>query len=393
MWSWTPNILASGTLPIAIDLGSMGARLLQLRSSRRGLHILAAARVESVAATSEPTPERLDELAAAIQRKVSAGGFRGSRCVLSIDDRWLRVRSVRHPRMSEAELDSVIRLDAASRLGFPEDDTPEIGWLLAGEVGQGSELRDELIVMGASSQAMERVVSAFSAVGLHPVAIEPGFLANARAFNRTLRRADDRARAKLIVDVGWTTTKVIIIRGQEIAFYKSIEVGGKQMAAKASERLGLSAETIADLRRRRFEGDTSIDPRVDRAIFEAARPIIDDIAQEVALCLRYYSVTFRGVRPDECVLVGGEAREPRFAELIAGVLQIEAALGRPFHGLDAAEAVGLTDRRSLGAEWSVATGLALRYAEKPSKHPRSARSGRRADVPRPTASAAQREAA
>lgn len=363
MSSILSSIFTRGALPVGIDLGPSGARLLQFQRRRAKLSVRCAAKIDFAMSESiENDQAATDRLAGEIARRVESGGFAGSRCVLSIDDRWLRVRSIRVPRMNDEELDRAVRLDAANRLGFNEGQECEIDWLRAGEVIQGSDVREEVILAGAKREPIERLVYALAARGLRPLAVEPGFVACARAYSRMLRRTQDQGVTRLILDIGRKISSVMVIRGVTVAFYKPVEIGGEMMTFRAAERLGLEPATIAELREQRMKSDGAVDPKVDRAIYEAVRPVLGDLAQELALCQRYYSVTFRGSRPEMCIVTGNGAREPHLTEMIAEALHLPTEVGRPFEGLDASALSPAPNERYGAAEWSAAAGLALRFA-------------------------------
>lgn len=353
-----------GSLPIGVDLGAGGVKLAQLRSRAGGLEVQALARIDLPALGRRPDdPDRLDALIDMIARKVQSGGFSGRRLAISLDDRMIRTRSVRQPRMPLTELDAAAKIDAPGRLGFGDPDSCEIGWLLAGEVRQGDDVRDEVIYVGAERQPIERLVYGLAGLGLRPMSIEPGFTACTRCFTRTLRRAADQSVVQLIVDIGLETTGVILTRGSSVAFYKQLEIGGAAFTRAASERLGLEPATVDDLRRRRMVPDTAgssgVDPKVDRALYDAVRPLMGDLAHEVSLCLRYYSVTFRGAKPERCILGGGEAAEPRLAECLQDSLHVSTGVGRPLDDMNPG-ARASTRVRGSGAEWAISVGLSLR---------------------------------
>lgn len=356
--------LQLGCLPIGVDIGAGGVKLAQLKPRGGGLEVNALARIDLPAGGVRPDdPGRLDALVELIARKVQSGGFSGKRCAISLDDRMVRTRSVRQPRMPLNELDAAARLDAPGRLGYPDGDSCEVGWLLAGEVRQNDDIRDEVIYVGSERQPIERLVYALSGAGLRPMSIEPGFTACTRCFTRSLRRAADQSTVQLIVDIGLETTGVILTRGRSVAFYKQLEMGGAALTRAASERLGLEPATVDDLRRRRMQpdagGSAGVDPKVDRALYDAVRPLMGDLAHEVSLCVRYYSVTFRGAKPERCILAGGEAAEPRLAECFQDALHLSTGVGRPLEELTSPNRTNARVRGS-GAEWATSVGLSLR---------------------------------
>jgi Tfp pilus assembly PilM family ATPase len=138
-----------------------------------------------------------------------------------------------------------------------------------------------------------------------------------------------------------------------------------------------------------------IDARVDRAMYDAVRPLMGDLAHEVSLCLRYYSVTFRGAKPEGCVLSGGEASEPKLVEAFKESLRIACDVGRPLDGVRTEGLGAGTAVRGTGAEWGVAMGLSLRPRESARAQRRAAQERRTGEAPTPVpvADAHRREAA
>jgi Tfp pilus assembly PilM family ATPase len=140
-----------------------------------------------------------------------------------------------------------------------------------------------------------------------------------------------------------------------------------------AEHLDLSVDDAARLRRRLTSPESESDEgeplfgstrreSVQRAAYEAVRSVVSDLAKEIGLCLRYYSVTFRGARPTALVLVGGEAHEPQLAKVIAEQLEIDVAVADPLTGIDLSSADIAIERRGTLPEWSTAAGLALRWS-------------------------------
>ncbi len=355
------RFIHSVPLPIGVDLGASGAKLVQMRWTRGSLSLLAALRVEA-SADAQNEEEAFDSVVKGVARRVDAGRFVGRRCVISLPDSMLRVRSVRMPRMTDEETDSAVRLDGLERLGF-EDEPAEIGWVRAGEVRQGDEVRDEVILVGAPRQRIEHIVDSIALAGLTPVAVEPSFLAVARVLGRQFRRQADQRHVRLAIDVGWRSTGITVLRGDRVAFFKQVDWGGERLDLAAADALGLAPGTVAEIRRQRLGsgGDSNIDPRVERAVYDAVRPLLGELAHEVTLCLRYYLVTFRGDKPECALVVGGEADEPRLAEVIGEATGIETRVARPLEGVDLTNAsLGGADRRGTMVQWAVAAGLSLR---------------------------------
>jgi type IV pilus assembly protein PilM len=93
------------------------------------------------------------------------------------------------------------------------------------------------------------------------------------------------------------------------------------------------------------------DPYMARRIHQATRPVVDKLMGELAMCVRYHSVTFRGQPLERLVLGGGEA-SAQLLEVFQKRLGCE--LSDPLRLFQTA-----VNRGRLG-QWDVAAGLALR---------------------------------
>lgn len=362
------------TNPIGVDVGASSVKLLQLRHGRAGTHVLAAARV----AFEEPLPDSPEErrriIGDAVRSALTMAPFHGRTCVSSMLASDLLIRAARLPRLSDEELTKAAHWEAADRFAVELNDI-QVDWVRAGEIVQGDDSRDEVILIAARREVVNSHLDALIDCRLLPLAVEIPPAANIRILNRMLRRDVDRSVVRMIIDVGATETSVVITRGQEIAFLKPISIGGREMTASVAKALDLDPAAAAQLRFQRMTANDTgsraeIDDRVDRAVFEAVRPQMHDIAQETALCLRYYSVTFRGVRPELVLVVGGDGAEPGLCQVLEETLNISTELGKPLDGIDVSSVtLGVDRRRSSWPEWSVAAGLSLRGGDRVARAP------------------------
>ncbi len=359
------KMLQKRNYAIGLEAGPDCVRLLQVRRGSGGLEVRGAVDIPLGGSRYKDGLEWARAVTQALGSRVDLSAFSGRRCVVGIADDWVRARSMRQPKMPVGEIDRAIALDAASRLGFGEDEACEFGWVRAGEVRQGQDTRDEIIIAGASGGMLETLVYGIAAAGLRPIAVEPGFLASARAMSQKHRRAGDQGDVRVVVDVGQYSTGVMVLRGNTVAFYKPIELGGKMMRDAAADRLGQEADAVETIRQRRMRGGgVEVDSRVDRALFEAARAILGELATEVGRCARYYGVTFRGTRVSSCQVIGSEAREPQLCRFIEDAVNVPTEVGDPL-GMSQGSRWASVIRH--GCEWSAALGLSLRSGESRSR--------------------------
>jgi type IV pilus assembly protein PilM len=201
---------------------------------------------------------------------------------------------------------------------------------------------------------LERSLEIIERAGLKPVAVDVEPAALLRGYARQFRRDEDRELRTLLVHVGHARTMVVIAQGDDILFLKYIDVGGRQFDEAVARRLEmLPAEATA---LRKHNGDRRADqqdPEVARGVADGVRPVVERLANELSMCVRYHSVTFRGQPLVRLLLGGGEATQP-LLDALSPRLNLKCELSDPLRGYTAALPPGRK------GQWDVAAGLALR---------------------------------
>ncbi|MCK4623795.1 MAG: pilus assembly protein PilM [Phycisphaerae bacterium] len=372
---------------IGLDVGANSIRMLQFATVRERPFVVAAAarHLPEDAIGSDADPQKRRQLVVENAREMLEGGVFHARNVVScVRADEIGVKNVRLPHMPDNELASAVVWECQERFGF-EVASDRVHYIRAGEVRQGVETRDEVILMAVPDDTICRHLEMLSGMHLNPAHIDAEPTALFRAYQRFLRRADDESVVTVIVDIGLSCTKVIVARGRTILLIKTIDIAGRKFNESVAEELNMSYSEAASLRRRIFEsgqadfvaGDDNDAPHrnslTDRAkptsemeeklewsVFDAIREQIETLAREISLCLRYCSVTFRGLRPTTITLTGGEAYDQHLVNSLNEYLDCECVIGQPLWGIDLGGVEMGSDRRGELTEWSVAAGLALR---------------------------------
>ncbi len=339
--------------PIGVDIGSRAVKLLQLERDRSDVR--AAARWDLSVADSS-TPEEHDQAVvdALIQAR-HGRDFRGREAVFSIGGRELFVQNIRVAQAAGDELQKIVHFEAAGRLPFKRDEA-EIRYLEAADVRQGETIRREVILLACQRVVVQRILRIAHQAGLVPAAIDVEPTALLRSYAKQFRRDEDQQARMLVVNIGASNTSVVVARGSDAMFVKYVDVGGRHMDEAVSQHLKLAPADAASLRR--HNGDRRADqrdPEVTRSVAEALRGVLEQLATELSMCIRYYSVTFRGQPLSRIVLGGGEATS-HLVEWLAARLELPCELGNPLRSFSHVPS-GRT------SQWDVAAGLALKVVE------------------------------
>jgi type IV pilus assembly protein PilM len=331
-----------------------------LQLSREGDHHVALA-ADSRTLGREMSPEAGDTYHQAVSNAVrdmlSSGKFQGRHAVSCLPAASLIYKNIRLPKMPHDELAAAVGWEASERLKL-SGDAMNVQFFDAGEVHQGQDTRQEVIILAAPKTFIDDHIRSLKSCDLELDAIDvvPGALARCLALSSPDH--DQDASVRFVIDVGYAGTKVLITNGQRICFFRLIEIGGRHMDEALASSLQLPIAAAAEVRLGWINGES--DTGGEARIVSALGPIVEDLSREINLCLRYYSVTFRGRRPEGALVVGGESRSAWLSDRLCEDIGLKPATENPIASLDLApiqDDVGGPDK---WISWIVAAGLSLR---------------------------------
>lgn len=379
MVSW--NLKNRSPRPIGLDIGHNSVKMIQLTVSGGQLGVLAADKVRIDPNVNGDQQARRGTVVSVIKQMLAKGNFRGRNVVSCLPNDKLKITSLRIGETEFDQIEQVVRKEAVQRFGL-DPDKDAVDYVVAGSVRQGDEIKNELILFAADDETIRGHITMLEEAGLRPVAIDtvPGALF--RGFERWQRRQEDKERTVVFVDVGSQFTTVVFGRGGEISFVKQIQIGGERFSREVAEKLGISVVEAERLREKlraekasipaksdsTEETDAGEEPTLDastrQVMVDAISSVAEELAREVSLCLRYFTVTFRGKRVERAVFSGGEAYENILLNVVRRQLTVEIEVAQPLRGFDISserESINLdSDRRGLLCEWAVAVGLGLK---------------------------------
>jgi type IV pilus assembly protein PilM len=191
-------------------------------------------------------------------------------------------------------------------------------------------------------------------LGLRVGAIDLGPCAMYRGLRRTGEVPGTTGGLAAMLDMGHAGSQFTVMRGEELVFYKHIEIGGKAINAAVATKLGITVEEALQMRVRMEAQNAEEAAPLSQALTDAMRVPLEELARELDLCLRYYVVTFRGARPDAIVVGGRQADSPQVRETLATALGLAVEEAQPLRGV---ENLGDAARPDRSGEWAVAAGL------------------------------------
>lgn len=254
--------------------------------------------------TDPALPTYHTETSRAVASAMRRVKFAGKHSVSALPMVMLQSKTLRLPPMPEEDLVQAVAWEAAERFQIGEDQT--IQHYSAGEVRQGNEIRQEVILLSAERATMYDHASAMKQAGLIPIAIDATGAALARLLG-------NEQGSTLIVDLSEGVAEIVGTRGKQVIFDKPVTL-------------------------------TQDADEIDAAA----------LARELGLCLRYLSVTFGVHKPDAAWLCGRGANVNLAAKLSDALpVMIEPVAQAP-------ALQGIHFPVNNPSPWLVPIGLALR---------------------------------
>jgi type IV pilus assembly protein PilM len=351
--------------PIGIDISHDVVRLVQLcRHPMGGLSVNAAVRRPIALSTPATPAARLKATTEAIAAALSMNEFNGRTAALSLPSELVHTRTA---RLAATPIAGGPIPDALQAIFDIHLANSTLRLIHAGPVRHSPPDGEEVIALAVSDDELGEFTQAIHDCGVRPVSMETRMLSAHRAATRS---GDDvPATALLEIDGDWA--RLLIARGNSVSFLKNIPVSVGELIATLAKTLSISVEEARELRQRTLrtnagQADDPHDP-VRRAVADAGRAQMQLLASEVARCLRYHAVTFRGRQPASLIICGNEADDSQLNKLLTAHTGIPVTRLDPFHNIDTS-VMRAIDRAENRSEWGVALGLALRSVDCPAIH-------------------------
>jgi type IV pilus assembly protein PilM len=346
--------------------------MIQLAGNGEQVTVHAADKICIDGDTNGDAEERRRIVISAIKQMLTRSNFHGKSVVSCLPNDKLKITSLRLAEAEMGETEQSLRKEVSHRFGL-NSDRDLINFLVAGSTRQGDEIRKELILFAAADETIKGHIDMLEEARLRPVAIDTVPCALFRSFERLLRRQEDRERTVVFVDLGSRFTTVVFGCGGEISFVKQMQLGGEKFNHEIAAKLGVSvkeAETLREnLRRERSasaahlknrRNEDHIDALTRQAVVDAIGSVAQELAREISLCFRYYTVTFRGKRVEQAVFSGGEAHEGILLDVLRRQLAVEIEVAQPLKGFDMTNVKFDACKRGSLCDWAVAVGLSLK---------------------------------
>jgi type IV pilus assembly protein PilM len=167
--------------------------------------------------------------------------------VLALPAASMFIQHLRMPKLDEGEMKKALPFEAAGKLPI-DPSFALMRHVVAGEVYQDQEQKNEVVLMAASRELVNQLLSAASKAKLDVIGmnVEPKALVD--CFGHVYRRKTDTELTTLFVDIGAAASRAVVARGSQILFGRVIPVGGDHFSRAVAAATKMSLDDAKVLR-------------------------------------------------------------------------------------------------------------------------------------------------
>lgn len=363
------------TSVVGLDIGSTGVRGVELTANGKNKPTLVRSYEIPLPPGAVVRGEVVDSdaVSTALKRLWSLGGFKSKKVVLGTGNQGVIVRDLSVPKMSMRHIRESLPFHVQGTLQLQLNDSIlDFYPTSEGESEQGPVING-LLVAAEKSEIIGNV-TAVEKAGLTPVEVD----LIPFALNRLLVSRPHMKGTIALIDIGGTTTSIIISRDGVPWFVRIIPTGGDDLTQALVEGLGIDARAAEELKLSLSLGDHETEEAnstivkckcakcvADEPFLYDARSaeILHAVTNELLGSLRSTVNYFNNTRPQDPVqqilLTGGGSLLKGVAGALSELTHVPVEIADPF------DAVALPHKKNakkiqLDGSIAVALGLALR---------------------------------
>ncbi|HVT82354.1 MAG TPA: pilus assembly protein PilM, partial [Phycisphaerae bacterium] len=271
MLSLVQNWFAPRANPIGVDFGSDCLRLAQVQLSGNEYRLLAAASADVPNHVRHDPQARLAFFVETVRDLLAQSNFHGRQAVLALPASSMHIQHLRLAKMDENETKKALPWEARGKLPI-DPSLALLRHLIAGEVYQDQEPKNEVIVMAAARDFINQLLASAVKARLDVIGMNVEPKAVVDCFGHVYRRKTDAEVTSCFLDIGATASRAFIARCGHIFFARVIPIGGDHFNKAVAHALRISLEQAKLLRIQLCAADPASETRREKVAMSTPEP-------------------------------------------------------------------------------------------------------------------------
>ena len=348
--------MAKGRNCIGLDIGSSAVKMTVLKSTKRGLRLVAFDHAKL-------PPETIVDgalmnsavVADAIAELLGRNKIRSKETALSVSGNTVIVKKIRLPLMTQEELEESIQWEAEQHIPFDIQDV-FIGFeVVAPKTEQGQM---DVVLVAAKKEMINDYTTVCHDAGLEPLIVDVDSFALQNMYE--VNYGFHRGETVVLLDIGNSVVSMNVVTDGVTMFTRDLSIGGSDITEEIQRQLNITYQE-AELYKMGGGPGMASDEVLPQEVESIIQDKAEDMAHEIQRSLDFYAATAADNKIDKIAVSGGTAAIPSLVRTIERISGVPTELVNPFRNI-------AYDERQFSPEriqrWSpiaaVSVGLALR---------------------------------
>jgi type IV pilus assembly protein PilM len=292
-------------------------------------------------------------VAAAIRKLWATAGFKSKNVVLGLGNQRVIARDLTVPKMSIQQIRESLPFQVQEMIPVPVSDALLDFYPVSEGDGDNGPVVHGLLIAAIKDSVMANV-SAVREAGLNPVQVD----LIPFALTRVMARGTFARGTIAIIDIGASTTNVVIIKAGVPQFVRMIPAGGDDLTKALVNRMEVSPLQAEQMKRNRGFSMAPVASELEGRSAEVINASTTELLNSLRNTLNYFNNAHQNDQVQAIILSGGGAQLRGFSQALGETTRTQVISSDPFSTVD----VSRQGKKAAGADpntLAVALGLAL----------------------------------
>ena len=333
---------------VGLDIGHSSVKGVKLVAQKKGADLVAFAK-HSLNKEVVERGKVIDEgiLATVLEEVAKEIRPMRSAVVTAISAEQAVVRTLKLPKMTEKELKETIPWEIEQYLSYPATEAA-IDYVIMGKKNptEDDDGMLDVLVVAAPKVIVDSYLRPLRAVGINPVCLD---LQPYALVHNYLYFNNDNTKNIALIDMGASTTDIVILEKDEVILTRTISLGGDDFT-----------KTIADTKNIYFQDaeEEKLKMAEEDGLDDCLVPLAEEFVQEITRSLGYFQIQRRGQAVDGILLTGGCIGLAGFKEFLREKISVDLQLWEIPSSMGISQNI-LFAHKNLQSNIMVSLGLAL----------------------------------
>lgn len=319
--------MAAGKNAIGLDIGSSSIKLIQLKETSKGIHLVnfdmallpPEAVVDGALMNFTAIVEKIREL-------LRVHRIRFKDCALSISGHSVIIKKISLPEMTEEELQESIQWEAEQYIPFEIKDVEVDVEILNPKAGQGQM---DVLLVAAKKEIINDYVSVAMEAGLKPAVMDVDTFTIQNTFELNYGFPPNEVIA--LINIGASVININIVANGITTFTRDIGMGGQMLTEEIQKQLNVSYEE-AEHYKTGGEGTIS-SSSIYREVQRLSERVSETLVTEIQRSIDFFAATTINADISRIYLSGGSSQIPALIRSLERRLEVPVELVNPFKNI------------------------------------------------------------